>query len=48
MISLDGRPARELHEGDAIGSLVVTEIGPSSVLFLNDGAPLRRRVGARD
>ena len=48
MVSLAGGPARELHEGDAIGSLVVSEIGPSSVLFLNDGAPLRRRVGARN
>ena len=48
MVSLEGAPARELHEGDAIGTLVVTEIGPSSVTFLNDGAPLKRRVGARD
>jgi hypothetical protein len=48
MVSLEGGPARELHEGDAIGSLIVSEIGPSSVLFLNDGAPLRRRVGARN
>jgi hypothetical protein len=48
MVSLEGGPARELHEGDAIGTLVVSEIGPSSVLFLNDGAPLRRRVGARN
>jgi hypothetical protein len=48
MVSLEGAPARELHEGDAIGSLVVTEIGPSSVTFLNDGAPLKRRVGAKN
>jgi hypothetical protein len=48
MVSLEGLPARELREGDSIGSLVVSEIGPSSVTFLNDGAPLKRRVGARD
>jgi hypothetical protein len=48
MVSLEGAPARELREGDSIGSLVVSEIGPSSVTFLNDGAPLKRRVGARD
>jgi hypothetical protein len=48
MVSFEGGPARELHEGDMIGSLIVSEIGPSSVVFMNDGAPLRRRVGARD
>jgi len=48
MVSLEGGAARELHEGDAIGSLVVSEIGPSGVVFLHDGVELRRRVGAKN
>jgi hypothetical protein len=38
---------RELHEGDALGTLVVKEIRPSSVLFQHGGEPLSRRVGER-
>jgi hypothetical protein len=48
MVSLEGGATRELHEGDAIGPLVVSEIGPSSVVFMQDGVELRRRVGAKD
>jgi hypothetical protein len=48
MVSLEGGAPRELHEGDAIGSLVVSEIGPSGVVFLHDGVELRRRVGAKN
>jgi len=36
----------ELHEGDAVGPLVVARIEPTGVLFLHDGVELRRRVGA--
>jgi hypothetical protein len=35
----------ELHEGDAVGTLVVSEIQPSGVVFLHGGAELRRGVG---
>jgi hypothetical protein len=48
MVALEGGATRELHEGDAIGPLVVSEIGPSSVVFLHDGVELRRRVGAKN
>jgi hypothetical protein len=48
MVAYEGGAARELHEGDAIGPLVVSEIGPSGVVFLLDGVELRRRVGARN
>jgi len=48
LVSFEGGAARELHEGDAIGSLVVSEIGPSGVVFLHDGVELRRRVGAKN
>ena len=48
MVALEGGAARELHEGDAIGSLVVSEIGPSAVVFLHDGVELRRRVGSKN
>ncbi|MFQ5418402.1 MAG: hypothetical protein ACE5FL_15355, partial [Myxococcota bacterium] len=37
----------ELREGDAVGPLVVKEIGPSGVTFVNEGVELRRRVGER-
>ncbi len=47
-VALEGGAARELHEGDAIGSLVISEIGPSSVVFLHDGVELRRRVGVKN
>ena len=48
IVAFEGGAARELHEGDAIGPLVVSEIGPSGVVFLHDGVELRRRVGAKD
>ena len=38
---------RELHEGDAVGALVVKEIRPSSVLFQHGATDLQRRVGER-
>jgi hypothetical protein len=38
---------RELHEGDGIGTLVVREIRPSSVLFQHGSVQLQRRVGER-
>jgi hypothetical protein len=37
----------ELHEGDAVGPLVVKKIEPSGVYFTYDGVELRRRVGVR-
>jgi hypothetical protein len=45
LVALEGGDARELHEGDAIGSLVVSKIEPSGVVFVHDGVELRRRVG---
>ena len=48
VVALEGSAARELHEGDVIGSFVISEIEPSSVVFLHDGVELRRRVGARN
>ena len=48
VVELEGRDdALELHEGDAVGPLVVGEIEPSGVFFVYDGVQLRRRVGAR-
>jgi hypothetical protein len=35
----------ELHEGDAVGTLVVAEIQPSGVVFLHGGEKLHRKVG---
>ena len=37
--------ALELHEGDAVGTLVVSEIQPSGVIFLHGGEKLHRKVG---
>jgi len=34
-----------LHEGDAVGGLVVQEISPSSILFQSGDVEIRRRVG---
>jgi hypothetical protein len=48
MVAFEGGAPRELHEGDAIGSLVVAKIEPSGVVFLHDGAELRRGVGAKN
>jgi hypothetical protein len=36
----------ELHEGDAVGTLVVSEIQPSGVVFLHGGEKLHRKVGS--
>jgi hypothetical protein len=36
---------REIHEGDAVGPLVVSEIEPSGVVFVHEGVELRRRIG---
>jgi hypothetical protein len=48
-VSVAGQDApRELHEGDAVGALVVKEIRPSSVLFLHGADTLSRRVGVRE
>jgi hypothetical protein len=38
---------REIHEGDAVGTLVVKEIRPSSVLFQHGSEAVTRRVGER-
>lgn len=38
---------RELHEGDVLGTLVVKEIRPSAVVFLDGSKELQRRVGER-
>ena len=42
-------PEREqplrVHEGDAVGALVVTEIEPSGVVFTQHGQRLRRALG---
>jgi hypothetical protein len=35
----------DLHEGDAVGTLVVAEIQPSGVVFLHGGEKLHRKVG---
>jgi hypothetical protein len=36
----------ELHEGDALGPLVVAEIEPTGVVFVHEGVELRRSVGS--
>jgi hypothetical protein len=47
-IEVEGRPEPLLlHEGDAVGPLVVSEIKPSGVVFLHDEVELSRRVGIR-
>jgi len=47
-VTLAGGAPKELHEGDAIGPLVVSLIEPSGVVFVHDGVELRRRVGAKN
>ena len=45
-IEVEGRKGLlELHEGDAVGTLVVAEIQPSGVVFLHGGERLHRKVG---
>jgi len=36
-----------LHEGDAVGTLVVLRIEPSGVVFLNDRVEIHQRIGVR-
>lgn len=44
-IEVEGRKGPiELHEGDAVGTLVVAEIQPSGVVFLHGGERLLRKV----
>jgi len=47
-VTFAGGAAQELHEGDAIGPLVVSVIEPSGVIFLHDGVEIRRKVGAKN
>jgi hypothetical protein len=45
-VRLEGSSAeREVHEGDALGTLVVKEIRPSTVVFLHGAESLQRRIG---
>jgi hypothetical protein len=47
LIEVEGREGPiELHEGDAVGTLVVAEIKPSEVVFLHRGQELHRKVGS--
>jgi hypothetical protein len=49
VLQVEGRDGTvELREGDAVGDLVVQQIDPSGVLFLQRGVEIRRRVGARE
>jgi hypothetical protein len=46
-VEVEGRKGSlELHEGDAVGTLVVSEIQPSGVVFLHGGEKLHRKVGS--
>jgi hypothetical protein len=48
-VSVEGiSGTRELHEGDAVGALVVKEIRPSAVVFLHGPDTLQRKVGQRE
>ena len=46
-VQFDAGDSLEVHEGDAVGPLVVSRIEPSSVVFLHEGVEIRRRVGQR-
>ena len=47
-VEIDGSGERvELHEGEAVGTLVVEKIEPTGVLFDHRGIEVHRRVGAR-
>ena len=47
VVDVPGRPGPvKLHEGDAVGPLVVVEIEPSGVVFRHEGVEFRRPVGA--
>jgi len=46
-IEVEGRKGPlELREGDAVGTLVVSEIQPSGVVFLHGGEELHQKVGS--
>lgn len=45
VVAFEGDGPREIHEGDAVGSLVVGEIEPSGVVFVHEGTEVRRGVG---
>lgn len=46
-IEVEGRKGPlELREGDAVGTLVVSEIQPSGVIFLHGGEKLHQKVGS--
>jgi hypothetical protein len=47
LLEVDGGP-REVQEGDSRGSLLVTKIEPSAVVFSKDGVELRRRIGEKE
>jgi len=40
-----GAGTREVHEGDALGSLVVSKIEPSGVVFQHGDTEVRRKIG---
>ena len=47
-IEVEGRKGPlQLHEGDAVATLVVSEIRPSTVIFLHGGEKLHHKVGSR-
>ncbi len=47
-VLLKGEPdPLTLHEGDAVGTLVVLRIEPSGVVFLNDRVEIHKRIGVR-
>ena len=48
VVASAGAPAREVREGDRIGSLTIVEITPSGVVFDEQGIAVTRRVGDRD
>jgi hypothetical protein len=45
VVLLGAEDPREVHEGDALGPLVVARIEPSGVVFVHEGVELLRRVG---
>jgi len=47
MVQVDGASgaAREVREGETVGSYLVLAIGPTGVVFRRDGADVTRRVG---
>ncbi len=45
LVRVGDAEARELHEGDALGGVVVKQIQPSGVLFLFEGEEFKRGIG---